>query len=155
MKAALDTIGMKSRKNNRYPYYKIHKKSIHQPRLEFLPGAYERGKKRKNTIFVPEDSATKFIDILQKANPEFDYYGIETVYNKEQIADLSKGLTERLCEMKNNKNFCFVKKNVNLDYYAQDNVDFRRYKKQIIKMFMDLIQWLNDIKEDKMTILGV
>jgi hypothetical protein len=104
---------------------------------------------------VPEDSATKFIDILYKANPEFDYYGTDMVYNKEQIAVLIKGLTERLYEMKNNKNFCFVEKNTNLDYYAQDNVDFRRYKKQIMEMFIDLIQWLNDIQEDTITILGV
>jgi hypothetical protein len=155
VKAALDTIGMKVKKDDRYLDYKIHKKPFHPPVLRFYSGDYDRGTKNQNFVLVPEDSAFKFLDILRRANAEFDYYGTDMVYNKEQIAILITGLTERLSEMKNNKNFCFVKKNTNLDYYSKDNVDFRRYKKQILKMFMDLIQWLDNVQEDKITILGV
>jgi hypothetical protein len=80
--------------------------------LSFYSGDYKYGANNLNSIFVPEDSAFKFLDILHKANAGFDYY-------------------------------------------HRDNVDFRKYKKQIIEMFTELIQWLSNIREDKITIVGV
>ena len=57
--------------------------------------------------------------------------------------------------MKNEREFLFIDQKDNYDYYSENNIEFRRYKEQIITLFTDLIDWLkkNDCKT--ISILGI
>jgi hypothetical protein len=139
--------------------YKIYKGRFPMSGLKMLPGSYDGWwERRDSTILVPEESVTKFIDILDNVNSDFDYYGITTEYSKDQIALLIELLTERIYEMQNNKNYMFHhgRKIINYnDYYLKNNIEFRKYKKQIIKMLVDFVDWLKNIEDDRINILGV
>jgi hypothetical protein len=60
--------------------------------------------------------------------------------------------------MENNENFMFHPEYKTMEYndfYHTDNIDYRKYKKHILKMLRDLINWLNTVKEEKINIIGV
>jgi hypothetical protein len=139
--------------------YKIHKKKYQMPVLRVVPGSYESYRKKiDKSIWIPEDSAYKLTDILKEVNADFDYYGISTEYSKEQISQLIELLSKRAEEMQNNENFMFHPRWKDMDYndyYAHNNIEFRKYKKQIIKMFLDFINWLKNVEEDRINIIGV
>jgi hypothetical protein len=153
----LHGLGIKIRRepNRSAPEYRLHTKPRPAPRLTFLPGEYIEWEYRKNQIYIPEDGVLNFLDVLKESNDKFDYYGVTTEYNREQIQNLIEGLETRLSEMRNDPSFHFTINDDNFDYYHEKNVHYRRYKRQIWRMLADLIAWLQNIKEDKINILGV
>jgi hypothetical protein len=124
-----------------------------------VPGSQEGWRERRQeAILVPEKSVNKIHDLLLQVNADFDYYGISTEYSKEQIRDLVTLLAKRVEEMENNADFMFHPKNTRMEYndfYHEDNIDYRRYKNHILKMLKELINWLNNVKEEKINIIGV
>jgi hypothetical protein len=156
----LNSNGIKiNKKDNPVNNYKIYKRLSLTRGSIIVPGGYDNWRTRRSeAILVPEKAINKVYDLLIKANPDFDYYGISTEYSKEQIKDLVKLLVNRVEEMKNNKDFMFHPKNKIIEYndfYFIDNIDYRRYKNHIIKMLNELTNWLNNVNEEKINIIGV
>jgi hypothetical protein len=154
----LQSIGIKANResNNNEKEYLLYKDYCLSPMLEILPGQYNDVKNRNTgeSIFLSQDAVLNFTDLLVKVNKDFDYYGISTEFNREQINALIEELKNRLDEMKNNRAFSFARKG-NLDYYETINVKYRKYRPQIIRMLTELIEWLSGIRNDKISILGI
>jgi hypothetical protein len=160
IKNILNDNGIKTEKNeNPANNYKIYKRLSATIGSIIVPGTYDDWRtRRKEAILVPEESVNKIDDLLLQVNPDFDYYGISTEYSKEQIKDLVVLLANRVEEMKRNESFMFHPKNKRMEYndfYYRDNIDYRRYKKYILKMIQELVNWLNTVKEEKINIIGV
>jgi hypothetical protein len=156
----LNSNGIKISKNDNHANkYKIYKRLSSTIGSIIVSGMYDNWReRRKEAILVPGESINMIYDLLLKANPNFDYYGISTEYSKEQINDLVTLLKTRVDEMKHNENFMFHPKNKIMEYndfYFRDNIDYRRYKKHIIKMLEGLITWLEAVADDKINIIGV
>ena len=101
-----------------------------------------------------EDSVDQFYDLLIKANNKFDIYGISTYYDKEQTTIFTSDLEKRLAEMKNNKYYGRKFENP-MDYYKKEFVNYRRYRKQIIKLLEDLLSWLKKPENKTISVLGI
>ncbi|GHV79708.1 hypothetical protein AGMMS49944_14990 [Spirochaetia bacterium] len=158
--ANLNSNGIKPEKrDNPANDYKIYKRLSAVIGSIIVPGSYDNWRKRrKEAIVVPERTINKIYDLLLKANPDFDYYGISTEYSKEQIKELIALLSIRVDKMKNNENFMFHPKKKIMDYpdfYYSDNIDYRRYKHHIIAVLEELITWLEAVTDEMITIIGV
>ena len=125
-------IILEKKKRNYSKDYEIQNKYIDGPTVEIYPSKYvwttceNYIKKRENSIFLNENAISKFHDLLIKINKEFDIYGISTVYNEKQVKILIKELSERLYKMKNEREFHFIDRKGNYDYYSHNNIEFRR-----------------------------
>ena len=154
-------INMVKKKKNYSLDYEIYSEYIQGPMIRIYPGKYKwslyknNPKNWENTIYLNDNAAMKFTDLLRRVNKQFDIYGLSTEYNKNQINNLIIELSERLNKMKNERNFHFMDWKGNYDYYNHNNIEFRRYKKQIIKLFTDLIEWLKKQEGKTISILGI
>ena len=166
-------IDIEKKQSNFSKDYVISNVYFYGPTVEFYPGEFIFNKARyingdlykpMGSIFMHENAVDKFHDLLRMVNKEFDMYGISTYYNKEQTAVFLCELEKRLYEMKTNKNFLFnpfrdfYKKRYGEEYkyyYNRHNVDFRRYRKQIIKVFEELIVWIKNLEEKELSVLGI
>ena len=143
--------------------YQISKYYFDGPTVEFSSGEYVFYKERytgngiykqRGSLFMHKDGVDQFYDLLRKANNDFDIYGISTHYNKEQTAELFSDLEKRLKDMKENKHYGYKFENP-LDYYKEDFVNYRRYRKQIIKLFEELLAWLKKPENEEISVLGI
>ena len=144
--------------------FQVLNKYIQGPIVEFFQGKYkfnpehytgDNPKRPRDSIFLHEDSVDKFHDILLEINKKFDIYAILTYYNKEKVALFVNKLESRLQEMKTNRKFSFPSGDMHLNYYSYHNVQYRRYKKQIISMFESLILWLKANNKKGISVLGI
>ncbi|MCL2128754.1 MAG: hypothetical protein FWH35_00175 [Treponema sp.] len=143
--------------------YQISKYYFAGPTVEFSSGEYifypERYighgiYKQRGSIFIDQNGVDQFYDLLKKANNNFDIYGISTYYNKEQTAVFLSDLEKRLEKMKENKIYGYKFENP-LDYYRIEFVNYRRYRKQIIKMLEDVLTWLKKPENNEISIQGI
>ena len=150
-------INIEKKKKNYSSDYEIYKESMSGPIVRISQGKYSRNcsERGANSIFLYDNAINKFYDLLIKINDKFDIYCISIEYNEEQVNNLINELSERLHKMKNERNFHFMDWKGNYDYYNHNNVEFRRYKKQIIILFADLIKWLKKCNGKTITIFGI
>ena len=122
---------------------------------EFRPGEYH-GKYKKNdffdnTIYFNSDAMAIIDDCIQRAKKGcFDdpghlgYYG----YNKKRIQIMAGELKIRLAEIIENKDLS--------NRYWGDKVinDLKKHKVEIVAMIKELIEWLENLKVKKLSIIG-
>ena len=161
--AYFEKNGINIEKKNKYysSDFIIYKNNMPGAILEIFPNTCERKydknhiANREKSIFLNLNAIDKFYDLLRKINDKFDVYGTSTVFNNNQVNNLINELSDRLYKMQNERNFHYIDRKGNYDYYSQNNVEFRRYKRQIIKLLTDLIEWLKKYKEKTITIYGI
>jgi hypothetical protein len=140
---------------NTYKLYKNTKELKSTCYFEFLPSKFQEEYWNNNSVFLSEVAICLIDDLLKKANEDFWPYS-NTYYNEEQINILKNELLQRLNEIKNDINFRLKEETVHNGHYLNDvNNDIVKCRNKIIKIFEDLINWLETINSNEITILGI
>jgi hypothetical protein len=134
--------------------YKVHRTPSPWPKLIFEPGTYENHKLTKGSVHISEDGVWKFLDILDKWDKDFDFYCCTLEYGPEKIRELIRLLTERVNQMEHNRNFSLDSEWLPFHPPSRNMAQYRRYRRQIIRMFHEFIAWLEEHQDGVITIHG-
>jgi hypothetical protein len=122
--------------------------------FEFLPGKYKDKCWNDNSVFISEDAIYVIEDLLKETNENYDHYSF-VHYNKKQMKMLEEKFMKRLSEMKNDVSYKIIGTYFNEEYYNELNKDIKKNRDEIIKMLEELFLWIESVKENEITILGM
>ena len=114
---------------------------------EFYPGNI-RYKNCDNSIFLYEDGFDVIMDILDKIDPNFDYYGYSAQYNREEINKFKEGVYLRIKDVEENNTINYNGSSLNNYYCDLLNENKVKYKYEILNMLKELYEWLSSINDD-------
>jgi len=119
---------------------------------EFSPGKFDGSMEHSfntNSVYLSSEAEDFIHDCLHRANNNYDGLG-NTVFTKRkgQIQLLAEELRLRLAEIIEGKDF-----SGKFDQIM--NNDLKNHKAEIIAMIKDLIEWIENLKEDELTVLGI
>jgi len=122
---------------------------------EFLPGKFQNEQCNDNSVFMYDSNITIIEDLinksLDKTSKQPDLWGV-TYFDKNHSAILENGLSERITEIKENKEITgnFFPEIL----YESLNREIKIYKNDILKMLDKLYIFIKANKENGITILG-
>jgi len=137
--------------------YKLKKELPETWFYEFLPGKYYDKRKfdkcnriskfNTKSVYISSEAIYLIGDCLHIANNSFN--DEITVYTKKkgQIQLLREQLLIRYKEIDDGKDFSGK-------FSSEINNDLIKYKEEILIMIQELITWIDEIKEDVLTIVG-
>jgi len=118
---------------------------------EFSPGKLNENMKHsfnKNSVYISSNAEGFINDCLHRANNNYDgFRNTEFTKGKGQIQLLADELRLRLTEIIDGKDF-----SGRFDQIM--NNDLKNHKAEIIAMIKDLIEWIENLKEDELTVFG-
>jgi len=118
---------------------------------EFFPGKYDEKNKRAdtNSVYISSEAINMITDCIHIANNNYSFSNEITVYTKKkgQIQLLREQLRIRHTEIVDGKDFSGK-------FSPEINNDLKKYKDEILIMIQELISWIDEIKEDELTIIG-
>jgi hypothetical protein len=77
-------------------------------------------------------------------------------YTNNQMEMMKNEFIERINRIKNSEDYKLPELYYNEEYYDELNInDIGKYKDEIIKMIEELVLWMESIKENEITILGI
>jgi len=120
---------------------------------EFCPGKYDSKDPKYDSVYIDSGAMDLIDDCLHRANNNYVFFQYETVYTKEkgQMQLLAEELKIRLTEIIEDKDLSKRFDNI-FDNTPIVN-DLKKYKTEIVTMIEDLIDWLENLKEDELTII--
>jgi len=115
---------------------------------EFFPGKY-KGRYNTDSVYISSEASVLISDCLQIANNNYRSNENITVYTKEkeQIQLLKEQLLIRYTEIVDGKDF-------SVKFSPELINKLKKYKDEILLMIKELISWIDEIKEDELTIIG-
>jgi hypothetical protein len=122
---------------------------------EFYPGKINGKRKYSDSVYLSLDAVNIIDDCLHKANNNYGIFPDRTKYTKEkgQIQLLAEELKTRLAEIIENKDFSGQFSPLS-SHDLEINNDLKKYKTEIIEMINGLIGWLENLKENELTVIG-
>ena len=121
----------------------------------FLGDSYSNDKINvNNTVFITIETMELIEDILTSINKNYDHYGV-TKYNKDQTERFTYLLKQRVIEIENDD-----LKIINNDVFSKNWEDiliynYKNNKNKIIKIFKDILDWLNNIEIEIMEVVMI
>jgi hypothetical protein len=123
--------------------------------FEFLPGKYKNKCWNDNSVFISENALCVIEDLLIKSNKNYDHCSF-VHYTNNQMEMMKNECIERINRIKNSEDYKLPELYYNEEYYDELNIDdIGKYKDEIIKMIEELVLWMESIKENEITILGI
>ena len=118
---------------------------------EFCPGKYDSKEPKYDSVYISTDAAYFIDDCVHKANNSYDSFSI-TKFTKEkgQIQLLAEELKMRFTEIIEDKYVPELSKESGDEAAHALN----KYKAEIVTMIEDLIEWLENLEENELTIIG-
>jgi len=131
--------------------YKLIKDIFETSFDEFFPGRCKEGEEKHSyygySVFLSSSAMILISDCLHKTNNGYDrMYNTVFSKEKEQIQLLVEELKIRLAEIIDDKDFSgkFEDEQIN---------DLKKHKTEIIEMIRDLIEWIENLKENELTVI--
>jgi len=120
--------------------------------FEFFPGKLAGCHERsinKDSVYISSKAEDLIHDCLHRANNNYDSHrNTEFVKEKGQLQLLAEELRLRLAEIIEGKDFSGKFDN-------EMSNDLKNHKTEIISMIKDLIEWIEDLKKDELTVFGI
>jgi len=130
--------------------YKLIKDIFETSFDEFFPGKCEDGRRpyNENSVYLNSVAMGLISDCLHRANNGYGGFDKNTVFTKGkgQIWLLAEELRNRLMEIINDKDFSGKSEPDKIN-------DLKENKTDIIKMIKDLIDWIENLKENELTVI--
>ena len=117
---------------------------------EFCPGKYDSKDPKYDSVYISSEAWAFIGDCVRRANNNFDY-DMVTEYTKEkgQIQLLAEELKMTLTKIIEDRYLPELS-----EEFGDEVTDaLNKYKAEIVKMIEDLTEWLENMKENELTII--
>jgi hypothetical protein len=124
---------------------------------EITPGKYTKKYYNRNSVYISSGAMVFISDCLHRANNNYDDYRI-TEYSKKkgQVQLLVEELKIRLADIIEDKDLiCKFESRLGLECAVNINNEIKKSKTEIIELINGLINWIESLEEDKLTIIGI
>jgi hypothetical protein len=114
---------------------------------EFYPGKINGNRPHYDSVYISSDAFPLIGDCLHRANNNFEACNYtEYTKKKGQIQLLAEELRFQLAEIMEDKD---LSKRFSPELIA----DLKKYRTEIIEMINDLIKWIENLKENELTVI--